>query len=56
LAGGWGGPVTQAAIDEGAGVAWRLSEEGLRDMVATEDFVEGPRAFLEKRPPVWKSR
>jgi enoyl-CoA hydratase/carnithine racemase len=22
----------------------------------TEDFSEGPRAFIEKRPPVWKGR
>ena len=48
--------VLLAAIDEGPEAAWRLSEEGLRDMVATEDFTEGPRAFLEKRPPVWKGR
>ena len=25
----------------------------IRDMVKSEDFVEGPLAFAEKRPPNW---
>ncbi len=48
--------VARAAID--------LDDKTLRDMsnaaqlrvVRTEDFAEGPLAFIEKRPPIWKGR
>lgn len=35
---------------------WRMSVEGLGRMMTTEDFAEGPRAFIEKRPPNWTGR
>jgi enoyl-CoA hydratase len=35
---------------------WRESLEAFAAMAATEDFQEGPRAFIEKRPPIWKGR
>jgi len=30
--------------------------ESVRTMIGSEDFVEGPLAFSEKRPPNWKGR
>ena len=32
---------------------WDLAERELRQLSMTSDFHEGPRAFLERRPPVW---
>ena len=34
----------------------RLSEEARTRVMQTEDYLEGPRAFIEKRPPVWRGR
>jgi enoyl-CoA hydratase/carnithine racemase len=34
----------------------RLSEEARTRVMQTEDYREGPRAFIEKRPPVWRGR
>jgi enoyl-CoA hydratase len=36
--------------------AWRMTDEATREVMATEDFAEGPRAFIEKREPVWSGR
>jgi crotonobetainyl-CoA hydratase len=30
--------------------------DGIAAMVRSEDFVEGPRAFAQKRPPQWKGK
>jgi enoyl-CoA hydratase len=35
---------------------WRMSGRAMRTVMATEDFNEGPRAFIEKRPPTWSGR
>ena len=34
----------------------RLSAEGQQRVMRTEDFQEGPRAFIEKRTPRWVGR
>lgn len=34
----------------------RASGKAMSDLSSTEDYAEGPRAFLEKRPPQWKGR
>jgi enoyl-CoA hydratase len=35
---------------------WRMTAERFGRVGRTEDFAEGPRAFIEKRPPIWKGR
>ncbi len=42
------GQTDREGITEGGRATNRLA--------STEDFTEGPRAFIEKRPPVWKGR
>jgi enoyl-CoA hydratase len=35
---------------------WKTTEAAMIEAARTEDFAEGPRAFIEKRLPVWKGR
>jgi enoyl-CoA hydratase len=35
---------------------WKASRRAMNDLSRTDDYKEGPRAFLEKRPPVWQGR
>jgi enoyl-CoA hydratase len=35
---------------------WRMTADAFTRIGHTEDFAEGPRAFIEKRPPEWHGR
>jgi enoyl-CoA hydratase len=35
---------------------WKETRQAMNDLSRTEDFREGPRAFVEKRPAVWQGR
>jgi enoyl-CoA hydratase len=47
---------TQAGAEAALGCGLRFEIEAFGVTFASEDRVEGLRAFLEKRPPVWKGR
>ncbi|MEZ5735513.1 MAG: enoyl-CoA hydratase-related protein [Novosphingobium sp.] len=48
--------IARAANDHSDPEMRRLSSERMKVVMATEDAKEGPRAFAEKRPPVWQGR
>lgn len=48
--------VARLALDYSDDELFALGLEGQEVVKATEDFQEGPRAFIEKRPPNWVGR
>lgn len=48
--------VARQAYDLDEAALWEVTAEASRKVRETEDFKEGPRAFVEKRPPRWVGR
>ena len=48
--------IVLAAHDTPDDELWAMSGKGFANLIGTEDFMEGPRAFIEKRAPEWKGR
>lgn len=44
------------AFTEDDETLWNTSEKAALEIMSTEDFKEGPRAFIEKRPPRWQGK
>lgn len=51
-----GKAMVYSAVGLGLGEAWEEAERLFRPAYESADAQEGPRAFAEKRPPVWKGR
>lgn len=45
--------VIARSAEEGEPAGWLLNDRAMAAVQATADFVEGPRAFLDKRTPLW---
>jgi enoyl-CoA hydratase len=48
--------VAAQALGTDDATLWKLTAEAFAKVGRTDDFAEGPRAFLEKRPPIWQGR
>lgn len=48
--------LAQQAYDISEADSHKLGREALTHLQGTDDFYEGPRAFIERRTPIWKGR
>ena len=48
--------VVRAALTADDDTLWSMTATAMGNVARTEDFGEGPRAFIEKRPPQWKGK
>jgi enoyl-CoA hydratase len=46
--------VAAHALSDNDATLWRMTAEAFSRVGETDDFAEGPRAFIEKRVPVWQ--
>jgi enoyl-CoA hydratase len=52
----WSRRVIVESDNIGEDEAWSITSKYSRQVLATEDFKEGPLAFIEKRAPNWTGR
>ncbi len=48
--------VVYASLDEDLRTSMEKQYESVKTMSTSEDFIEGPKAFSEKRPPNWQGK
>ena len=48
--------VVYSSLDEDLRTSMEKQYESVRTMAKSEDYIEGPRAFSEKRPPNWQGK
>ena len=48
--------IARSVSDQSSAALWATCTEANRRLQQSEDFQEGPRAFAEKRKPVWTGR
>ena len=48
--------VTIRSFKDDDDTLWKASNEGFARLAQTEDFKEGPKAFIEKRAPNWQGK
>ena len=48
--------VVYKSLDMGLEESMSQKYDAVQQMIKSEDFIEGPKAFAEKRPPNWQGR